>query len=175
MQTIQHKVKAPGLAGRARASSAKDGTRAEAEAARAGTQDRVYIIYGMNVGNTTRFPGTNKTIGRTDCQGQFVMRWSDDGGETFSQEHVVVPYRLTAVDRGNDFVRRLWPTSSHQPATATPLRRLWPTRFCYCNTSFLFYGAVSVQKIQNNNSQVSVHVTVLFFRTKNVNVVLYLL
>ena len=40
---------------------------------------RIYVIYGMNVDNVTKFPKTNGTIGRTDCQGQFVMRWSQDG------------------------------------------------------------------------------------------------
>jgi hypothetical protein len=68
----------------------------------AGPDERVYVIYSMNVDNVTHFP-SGAPIGRTDCQGQFVIRWSEDGGETFSSELVIVPYRLTSLDRGNDF------------------------------------------------------------------------
>lgn len=31
-------------------------------------------------------------IGRTDCQGFFVMRYSDDGAESWSTERILVPY-----------------------------------------------------------------------------------
>lgn len=75
-----------------------------------GPAGRVYVIYNMNVNNVTKFP-TGKAIGRTDCQGQFVMRWSEDGGETFSAERLVVPYRLTSVDSHNDFggtTKEMW-------------------------------------------------------------------
>ena len=76
----------------------------------AGPGGRVYVIFGMNVGNVTSFP-SGKTIGRTDCQGEFVMRWSDDGGQTFSLERLIVPYRLTPVDKNNDFkgsTKEMW-------------------------------------------------------------------
>ena len=65
--------------------------------------------------NITEMPG-NETlpgaaIGRTDCQGEFVMRYSDDGGESWSDGRYPVPYRMTAVDKANEFhgaVKEMW-------------------------------------------------------------------
>ena len=62
----------------------------------------------LELGNKT-IPGGK--IGRTDCQGFFVMRYSDDSGQSWSAERIKVPYRTTPVDRGNEFggaVKEMW-------------------------------------------------------------------
>ena len=60
---------------------------------------RVYAVYNANVG------GLRPSLvgGRVDTMGDFYMRWSDDGGVSWSAERLLVPYRTTAVDRGNCF------------------------------------------------------------------------
>lgn len=56
--------------------------------------ERIYTLYNMNVHNVTDFPSGAK-IGRTDCQGNFVMRYSDDGAESWSPERILVPYAFS--------------------------------------------------------------------------------
>lgn len=62
---------------------------------------RLYVTYSLNLYNVTRFPdGTPFT--RDDTLGQYVARWSDDSGATWSPERILLPLRTTAIDRGND-------------------------------------------------------------------------
>jgi len=56
----------------------------------------------MNLENVTTDPATHAHLSRTDCQGEFVSRYSDDGGATWSPR-VVVPYRRTPIDYGNEW------------------------------------------------------------------------
>ena len=62
---------------------------------------RIYVAYNMNVARVHRLNGHN--ISRVDELGQFVFKYSDSGGLTWSSEHYVIPYRETAVDRHNSF------------------------------------------------------------------------
>jgi hypothetical protein len=62
---------------------------------------RVYSVYNMNLRNVSTLHG--KHIPRVDELGNFVMKYSDDRGESWSSEHLVVPYRTTDVDRNNSF------------------------------------------------------------------------
>lgn len=71
---------------------------------------RIYVITGANLDNITKLPD-GEPAKRTDEFGYFVMRWSDDGGATYSKDRVVLPYRTTAIDRGNSFsgkVKEFW-------------------------------------------------------------------
>jgi hypothetical protein len=65
--------------------------------------ERVYAIYNMNTQNITHDGSTGPRISRTDMLGRFWMRYSDDSGETWSQERYLVPYRLTSIDKNNEF------------------------------------------------------------------------
>ena len=59
---------------------------------------RIYCIYNMNLDNITRLPdGTH--CGRTDELGHLVMRYSEDGGRSWSSERYEVPYRLTPLGK----------------------------------------------------------------------------
>lgn len=71
---------------------------------------RIYVVFGANLDNVTSLP-EGQHISRTDGIGYFVARWSDDGGETYIKEKLVLPYRLTAIDRGYSWqgkVNQFW-------------------------------------------------------------------
>ncbi len=67
-----------------------------------GGAQRLYCIYNMNTQNITSFP-SGERIARTDMMGSFQMRYSDDGGATWSASRYPVPFRLTSIDYGNDW------------------------------------------------------------------------
>jgi hypothetical protein len=71
---------------------------------------RVYCIYNFNAQNVTRSPA-GAPLPRTDELGEFALRFTDDGGATWSAARYAVPYRATAIDRGNTWngsVRIMW-------------------------------------------------------------------
>jgi hypothetical protein len=59
---------------------------------------RIYVTYNINIDNITHTPD-GKPYTRDDTQGAYVARWSDDAGETWSQERLRLPVRAGAVDR----------------------------------------------------------------------------
>lgn len=64
----------------------------------------------MNLDNITRLPDGTR-CSRTDELGHFVMRYSDDGGRTWSKERYEVPFRLTSLDYNNTWhgkVKMMW-------------------------------------------------------------------
>lgn len=61
---------------------------------------RVYVSYNMNVHNVSTFPD-GKSFVRDDTLGEYVMRWSDDCGETWSPERLQMPLRTTEIDANN--------------------------------------------------------------------------
>jgi hypothetical protein len=61
---------------------------------------RLYVTYCLNLDNVTHFP-SGQPFTRDDTQGAYVARWSDDSGETWSSERVVLPVRPTRIDRDN--------------------------------------------------------------------------
>jgi len=63
---------------------------------------RVYCVYGYNGDNLTTMPD-GKPLPRADMLGWFVIKWSDDGGRTWSRERIRIPMRLTACDRANNW------------------------------------------------------------------------
>ncbi|XP_065833613.1 uncharacterized protein [Oscarella lobularis] len=67
---------------------------------------RIYAIYNMNLDNVTMLP-SGKPISRSDELGHFVMRYSDDGGESWSSERYEVPYRLTSIDESNSWLGKV--------------------------------------------------------------------
>eukprot|EP00947_MAST-08B_sp_MAST-8B-sp1_P002132 g2132.t1 len=72
--------------------------------------ERIFAMYTMNVHNVTALP-SGAPLRRSDELGEFVMKWSDDGGRSWSAERVVVPYRETGLDRNNSFagkVKQMW-------------------------------------------------------------------
>jgi len=71
---------------------------------------RILAVYNMNLDNVTRFPSGAK-VPRDDMIGHYVMRFSDDGGETWSPQRYEVPVRPTSIDASNDWkgaVRIMW-------------------------------------------------------------------
>ena len=61
---------------------------------------RLYVTYNLNLGNVTHFP-SGQPFTRDDTQGAYVARWSDDAGESWSSERLVLPVRATKIDRDN--------------------------------------------------------------------------
>jgi hypothetical protein len=61
---------------------------------------RLYVSYNLNIDNVTHFP-SGQPFTRDDTQGAYVARWSDDAGQTWSSERVVLPVRPTRIDRDN--------------------------------------------------------------------------
>ena len=77
---------------------------------------RVFVFYVYNADNIRELPADDPPFagGRTtrmDSHGQYVFRWSDDGGRTWSPRRVVIPVREFAIDRNNSTkggVRLFW-------------------------------------------------------------------
>jgi len=63
---------------------------------------RVYCVYSYNGDRVATFPD-GRPLPRADMLGWFVLKWSDDGGRTWSKERRRLPMRITACDRGNDW------------------------------------------------------------------------
>ena len=61
---------------------------------------RLYVSYCLNIRNVTHLPD-GQPFTRDDTQGAYVARWSDDGGESWSSERIVLPLRQTQIDRDN--------------------------------------------------------------------------
>jgi hypothetical protein len=74
------------------------------------TFGRVYVIYNMNLDRVSKLPD-GSPISRDDEIGHFVMRYTDDGGDTWSADRYEVPYALTSIDRNNSWkgaVKIMW-------------------------------------------------------------------
>lgn len=77
---------------------------------------RIFCFYNFNHENVRQVPGDNPPFKdgwcrRVDCLGQFVYRWSDDGGRTWSANRAVIPVREFAIDRQNSSqgaIRYFW-------------------------------------------------------------------
>merc|ERR1711964_196424 len=63
---------------------------------------RIYAVYTYNINNVTHLP-SGKKCSRTDDLGEFVMRYTEDDGRTWSSNRWIVPYRLTSIDKNNDW------------------------------------------------------------------------
>ena len=66
--------------------------------------DRLYTVYNLNLYNVT-------SSGRNDELGFFFMKYSEDGGRSWSADRYLVPYPSTWVDRQNNFngtTRIMW-------------------------------------------------------------------
>jgi hypothetical protein len=71
---------------------------------------RVYVVYNRNSDNVSHTPNSTARI-RDDSLGHVVMRWSDDGGDSWSPGYLEVPFRATAIDRNNTWrgtVKMMW-------------------------------------------------------------------
>ena len=63
---------------------------------------RLFVFYTFNIGNITRWPNTNHSIGNSNLLGGQFYRVSTDAGRTFSQRRSV-PIRPTTIDLENPF------------------------------------------------------------------------
>ncbi|MBI5689859.1 MAG: hypothetical protein HZC55_07140 [Verrucomicrobia bacterium] len=63
---------------------------------------RIYVFYNFNADNIREIPGPGgKPVKRVDCLGQFVFRYSDDHGKSWSARRYEMPMRETRIDREN--------------------------------------------------------------------------
>lgn len=74
---------------------------------------RVFVFYVYNGEDIRELPydPPGGTTTRMDSHGQYVFRWSDDHGRTWSDERVEIPVREFAIDRENSTqgkVRLFW-------------------------------------------------------------------
>ena len=70
---------------------------------------RVYAFYTYNGAEVYNLPDGRRM--RADTHGWYVMKYSDDNGQSWSKERHRVPLRVTACDRGNEFggkVQMFW-------------------------------------------------------------------
>jgi hypothetical protein len=69
---------------------------------------RVYVFYTYNLENRREVIGGGR---RVDTLGVYALKFTDDGGRTWSTERWQIPVRETAIDRGNPYqgkVRFFW-------------------------------------------------------------------
>lgn len=69
---------------------------------------RVYVFYTYNAANMRRVTGGGS---RVDTLGEYALKYSDDGGRTWSRQRWYIPVRETAIDRDNPYrgeVRFFW-------------------------------------------------------------------
>lgn len=72
---------------------------------------RVYVFYTYNAQNLRQVITDSGTTGRVDTIGQYAVKYSDDGGRSWSGQRWYIPVRETAVDRRNPYqgkVRFFW-------------------------------------------------------------------
>jgi len=107
----------------------------------AGGVDRVYCIYGMNLENITHSPASagGAQLSRTDCQGEFVSRFSDDGGESWSKHRTVLPIPLTFIDLHNE-----WSNKAH---TNTSLKMFWTVDQAKARNGVVSFAYTKIGKV----------------------------
>lgn len=69
---------------------------------------RVYVFYTYNASTMRRVEGGGS---RVDTLGKYAVKYTDDGGWTWSEERWYIPVRETAIDRNNPYkgkVRFFW-------------------------------------------------------------------
>lgn len=74
---------------------------------------RVYVFYSYNYEDRreVKLVGSEETTHRVDIIGKLAIKYTDDGGETWSEQRWFIPIRETAIDRGNPYqgaVRFMW-------------------------------------------------------------------
>lgn len=74
---------------------------------------RIYVIYVHNSENIREIPGVRppSLAARVDTLGQYVFKYSDDHGRTWSRERFVIPVPESPLDRANNLrgaVRFFW-------------------------------------------------------------------
>eukprot|EP00746_Dinoflagellata_sp_MGD_P058164 gnl/MRDRNA2_/MRDRNA2_24943_c0_seq1.p1 gnl/MRDRNA2_/MRDRNA2_24943_c0~~gnl/MRDRNA2_/MRDRNA2_24943_c0_seq1.p1 ORF type:complete len:544 (+),score=85.90 gnl/MRDRNA2_/MRDRNA2_24943_c0_seq1:140-1771(+) len=72
---------------------------------------RIYVIYVQNYQNITTDPVTHKKLPREDMMGGFFLKYSDDGGNSWSKQKWQIPVRKTSIDVHNEWngtVRMEW-------------------------------------------------------------------
>lgn len=92
---------------------------------------RIYVFYNFNADNIREIPGPGgKPVKRVDCLGQFVFRYSDDHGKTWSARRYPMTMRETQIDRDNvtqGKVRIFWHVGrplTHRGAVYVPFSKM---------------------------------------------------
>ena len=76
-----------------------------------GANGRLYILYVQNYQNITTYPNSTVRLPREDMMGGFFYRYSDNGGETWSDEAFQIEIPQTKIDRQNQWngtVQLMW-------------------------------------------------------------------
>jgi len=72
---------------------------------------RIFVFYVYNSQNLRQLPCGDGVTDRMDSHGDFVFRWSEDGGRSWSADRGVIPVREFTIDRQNTThgkVRLFW-------------------------------------------------------------------
>lgn len=77
---------------------------------------RIFVFYNYNTENRRTIIGDNppykdSLVTRVDCQGDYVFKFSDDNGKTWSSGRYVIPVREFDIDRRNPYkgkIRYFW-------------------------------------------------------------------
>ena len=65
---------------------------------------RIFAVYVWNAFNISHLPGQNASASfRADMLGQFVWKYSDDRGDTWGNDHYVIPVPQKYIDRHNSW------------------------------------------------------------------------
>jgi len=93
---------------------------------------RIFVFYNRNTDDIREIEDHQHTwkITRVDCLGDFVFKYSDDHGRSWSKERFVIPVRLFDCDRNNIYggkIRFFWNVGkafAHGGAAFVPLIRV---------------------------------------------------
>ena len=76
-----------------------------------GANGRLYILYVQNYQNITTYPNSTQKLPREDMMGGFFYRYSENGGETWSDEAFQIHIPQTKIDKQNQWngsVQLMW-------------------------------------------------------------------
>lgn len=68
---------------------------------------RIFVFYVYNGENLRELPCGEGTTKRMDSHGDYVFRWSDDAGRTWSAKRILIPVRAFDIDRNNSTIGKV--------------------------------------------------------------------
>ncbi len=82
---------------------------------------RVYVFYTYNAANLREvIADDDYARKRVDTLGEYALKYSDDGGRTWSPQRWYIPVRATAIDRKNPYQGRVRRSEEHTSELKSP-------------------------------------------------------